>query len=316
MRCKKIFSLLTVLCISGSMILNVAACKKNNNKDDKGAIPSPVSTVETESAHHVTNSLHNVNVDYDKPIGSYIKNGSTEYDGENTKVSCDKIALENELISAQWTSFVTAFENATEEKIKGKINGYVLFGESKTDGSQTITFIKTANPITNLTNKKSVVFTTTANDELEMFSDTVCRLFLNTDIVVIGQTMYTFNHNFEALFDLEKTMAKAKVAAIEKMVDTNSIAAPETFKEYASQYTSTRTFITLKQERIDRVTDKRKRKAVASMLKIDLDESGDFIIDSKEKASYLIKYLCYKIFKDGETKDILEASTISTLSIS
>lgn len=79
MRCKKIFSLLTVLCISGSMILNVAACKKNNNKDDKGAIPSPVSTVETESAHHVTNSLHNVNVDYDKPIGSYIKNGSTEY---------------------------------------------------------------------------------------------------------------------------------------------------------------------------------------------------------------------------------------------
>lgn len=73
---------------------------------------------------------------------------------------------------------------------------------------------------------------------------------------------------------------------------------------------------TLKQERIDRVTDKRKRKAVASMLKIDLDESGDFIIDSKEKASYLIKYLCYKIFKDGETKDILEASTISTLSIS
>lgn len=110
-------------------------------------------------------------------------------------------------------------------------------------------------------------------------------------------------------------MAKVKVAAIEKMVDTNSIAAPETFKEYASQYTSTRTFITLKQERIDRVTDKRTRKAVASMLKIELDLSGDFIIDSKEKASYLIKYLCYKIFKDGETNDILEASTISTLSI-
>ncbi len=230
-------------------------------------------------------------------------------------ISCDKIALENELISAQWTSFVTDFENSTEEKIKGKINGYVLFGESKIDEDQTITFIKTANPITNLTNKKSVVFTTTANDELEMFSDTVCRLFLNTDIVVIGQTMYTFNHNFEALFDLEKTMAKVKVAAIEKMVDTNSIAAPETFKEYASQYTSTRTFITLKQERIDRVTDKRMRKAVASMLKIELDLSGDFIIDSKEKASYLIKYLCYKIFKDGETNDILEASTISTLSI-
>ncbi len=155
-----------------------------------------------------------------------------------------------------------------------------------------------------------------ARGKIKWLKEKQVLYYLSYSLVVIGQTMYTFNHNFEALFDLEKTMAKAKVAAIEKMVDTNSIAAPETFKEYASQYTSTRTFITLKQERIDRVTDKRKRKAVASMLKIDLDESGDFIIDSKEKASYLIKYLCYKIFKDGETKDILEASTISTLSIS
>jgi hypothetical protein len=238
-----------------------------------------------------------------------------EYDGENTKVSCDKIALDNELISAQWTSFVTGFGKAAEEKVSGRINGYVLFGTSKTEENKTITFIKTANPITNLTNKKSVVFTANSNDELEMFSDTVCRLFLNTDIVVVGQTMYTYNHNFEALFDLEKTMAKVKVVAIDQMVATDAIADPEAFKTYASQYTSNRTFITLKQERIDRVTDNRKRKAVASMLKIDLDESGDFIIDSKEKAAYLIKYLCYKIFKDAETNDILEASTISTLTI-
>jgi hypothetical protein len=110
-------------------------------------------------------------------------------------------------------------------------------------------------------------------------------------------------------------MAKVKVLAIDQMVATDAIADSEAFKTYASQYTSNRTFITLKQERIDRVTDKRKRKAVASMLKIDLDESGDFIIDSKEKAAFLIKYLCYKIFKDAETNDILEASTISTLTI-
>lgn len=239
-----------------------------------------------------------------------------EYDGENTKVSCDKIALANELISTQWTNFVDAFGKATDEKIKGKINGYVLFGEDKSNKGQTITFIKTANPITNLTNKKSIVFTSTVDDELEIFADTVCRLFFNTDIVVIGQTMYTYNHNFEALFDLEKTMAKVRAVAIDKIVATNSIADTETFKTYAAQYTSNRTFITLRQERIDRVKDNQKRKEVALMLKINLDESGDFIIDCKEKASYLIKYLCYKIFKDGETNDVLEASTINTLTIS
>lgn len=238
-----------------------------------------------------------------------------EYDGENTKVSCDKLALNNELISSQWTTFIQALSRASDEKVIGKINGYVLFGVHQDDTSKSITFIKTANPITNLTNKKAVVFTTTAENELDMFADTVCKLYLNTDIIVIGTTMYTYNHNFEALFDIEKTMAKVKSKAIDDMVATKAFSDADTFKAYASQYSSNRTFITLKQERLERVKDKRKRKSVAAMLGISLDDSGDFIIDTKEKAAYLIKYLCFKIFKDGETNNVLEASTISTLTI-
>lgn len=238
-----------------------------------------------------------------------------EYDGANTKVSCDKIALKDKLIHSPWTRFVQALGSASDDKVKDGINGYVLFGESQDDENNSITFIKTANPITKLTNKKSVMFTTTAQDELDMFTDTVCRLYLNTDILVIGKTMYTFNHNFEALFNIEKTMAKVKSAAIDTMVSTNAFSDVESFKTYASQYTSSRTFITLKSERIESIKDKHKRKIVATMLKIELDDSGNFIIDSKEKASYLIKYLCFKIFKDSETNDLLEASTISTLSI-
>lgn len=107
-----------------------------------------------------------------------------DYDGANTKVSCDKIALDHELISSPWTSFVQALGSASSDKIKGKVNGYVLFGESRDEENNSITFIKTANPITNLINKKSVIFTTTAQDELEMFTDAVCRLYLNADILV------------------------------------------------------------------------------------------------------------------------------------
>ena len=82
-----------------------------------------------------------------------------EYDGANTKVSCDKIVLDHELIASPWTRFVHALGFASDDKIKGKINGYVLFGESQDAEDNSITFIKTANPITNLTNKRSVIFT-------------------------------------------------------------------------------------------------------------------------------------------------------------
>ena len=110
-------------------------------------------------------------------------------------------------------------------------------------------------------------------------------------------------------------MAKIRNTAIDQMIATTAIADTDAFITYASQYTSNRTFITLREERLKRIKNRRTRKAIATMLKIELDENGDFMVDSKEKASLLIKYLCYKIFKDGETNDVLEASTISALTI-
>lgn len=238
-----------------------------------------------------------------------------EYDGNNTKVSCDKISLNNELIAQEWSLFSDALVKPSDEKIKNKINGYILYGTDRRDENNTISFIKMANPFTNLTNKSKVFFTTTADDELDLFSDDVCRLYLNTDILITGTTLYTYNYNFERLFDIEKTMSKIKKEAIQRITDTNVFSDADQFTAYASQYTSNRTFVTLKQERIDRIKNNKNRKAVAGILKLELDKAGKIIIDSKEKAALLIKYLCYKIFKDGETNDVLEASSISTLTI-
>ena len=69
MRVKKLVSLLTAFCLSGSVALGVTACKKDNGNGGNGEIPSAVSPAEADAAHYVTNSLHNVNVNYNAPIG-------------------------------------------------------------------------------------------------------------------------------------------------------------------------------------------------------------------------------------------------------
>lgn len=89
-------------------------------------------------------------------------------------------------------------------KIKGKINGYILCGQPSEDGDKPVTFVKVANPITKLTNKKSVVFSANANDELDLITDDVCRLYLTVDFIAYEGAMYTFNHTFETVFNLEK----------------------------------------------------------------------------------------------------------------
>ena len=238
-----------------------------------------------------------------------------DYDGENSKVSCDKIELSNQLISEQWTLFTEAVASATDSKADGRINGYILYGQPLKVNDKPITFVKVANPITKLTNKKSVIFTTTADDELELMSDDVCRLYLTTDFIVFDGTMYTFNHTFETIFNLEKTMAKVKNDAIEEILSTNAFSNPEEFKTLAGKYKSSRTFITLKEERVNRIKDKRGRKKVAEMLKLPLGSDGEFNITKPEDASLLLRYLCFKIFQDNETMDVLEANTVNKLNL-
>lgn len=110
-------------------------------------------------------------------------------------------------------------------------------------------------------------------------------------------------------------MAKVKAVAIEKIVDTNGIANADDFKNYAKQYSSSRTFITLKEERLERLKTPEQRQKVAERLNLLLDEADNIVVENAEQASLLIRYLCYKVFVDGETNDLLEASTVTKISL-
>lgn len=127
--------------------------------------------------------------------------------------------------------------------------------------------------------------------------------------------MYTFNHTFETIFNLEKTMDKVKNDAIVEILSTNAFSDPEEFKSLAGQYKSSRTFITLKEERVNRIKNEQSRKNVAEMLKLPLDNDGGFKITKPEEASLLLRYLCFKIFQDNETMDVLEANTVNKLNL-
>lgn len=238
-----------------------------------------------------------------------------DYDGENTKISCDKLALSNPLISEQWSQFVSSLAVASDSKVDGKVNGYILVGQPLSDETTSISFIKFANPIIKLVNKRSVVFSATAENELDLISDDVYRLYLNVDVIVLNNDIYTFNHSFETPFGLEKTMAKLKQFAIEEIVTTVAFSNVDEFKALSNQYRSARTFISLNKERVNRIKDPLNRAHIAAMLGLTLDGSGSFVITTAEQASLLLRYLCFKIFQDNETKAVLEASTVTKITL-
>lgn len=235
-----------------------------------------------------------------------------EYNGVNPKVSCDRISLTDPLISEQWQLFVKSIATASDRKISGKINGYVLDGHAK-NSQDSVSFIKVANPITSLKSNKSITFIPTVEDKLDLMTDDLCRLYLTADCMLYQDNLYAFNNKFEDLFNLEKTMAKLKLDIIERVTSVEIFSDREGFTTLAKQYKSSRTFLTFNKERFEKIKNVDNRKRIAEMLELQLDEKGNIDIKSPEDASLVIRYLCYKIFQENETNDVLEASVIAKL---
>lgn len=238
-----------------------------------------------------------------------------DYTGENTKISCDRIETSNELVKEQWDYFVMDIVNASDEKVEGKYHGYVVEAVPTSSEDKAIIFVKMANPIINLKNKRSSVFMFDDNSELAEMTDEVCKLYMDTDCIVVDEKIYSFNYKFEELFSIEKTMQKVKNKALDEIVSIDAFDNKEDFEQMARAYKSPRTFITLKSERVERIKNKAKRKKVASMLKIEVNDEGKFVFKNDEEVSLLLRYLCFKVFKDDETKELLEANNVTQLSL-
>ena len=232
-----------------------------------------------------------------------------EYDGQNSKTSCDKLSVDNQLISDQWNNLSSSVAGAPREQISGKYQGYLLNCQPKKEGLPSITIVKTGNPIISLAKKDSRVFKHTATDELEDLTDELCRLYLVADFIVVGKTMYAFNQKFEGIFRIEKTLHRLKMQAVEQIMDTKAFSNTEQVQTFMGRYTSPKTFLTLRAQRVEKLKSSEGREEVAKLLKLKTDESK-IVIDDQEQANQLIKYLCYKIFQDKETDKLIEVSSV------
>ena len=194
------------------------------------------------------------------------------------------------------------FSRWDKTKIQSQLQDYVRFEKAYSDKKIVAILAETDGDDVWVWYGQSVII----DDEHRTETETVLRTFEEYENLCFG---------FETIFNLEKTMAKIKQGAIDEIVGTNAFSDATVFKSLASQYKSSRTFITLKPERVNRIKNKRTRKSVADMLHLPLDNCGNFEIKTAEEVSLLIRYLCFKIFQDNETKDVLEANTVTKLSI-
>lgn len=228
-----------------------------------------------------------------------------DYNGENTKVSCDKMDVTDVKICNQWDKLIEAVSNATDKSIEGKVHGYLVEGQLTNENgeTETITFFKFSNPIIGIKQNKTVTFTE-VEEELDVLADSVYRLYLTTDMILLSGKLYTFNHAFESILGLEKTMDKAKKIAIDGIVEIDCFSNKEKFRTMAQRCNCARTLISLDEERVRKLNTPQGAKDISEILGIKLNKKGRFQELTKEETSLLLRYLCRKIIRDDENKDL------------
>lgn len=232
-----------------------------------------------------------------------------KYDGQNSKTSCDKLSVYNQSINEQWNNLFSSVAGVPREQITGKYQGYLLNCQPKKDGLPPITIVKTGNPLISLAKKDSKVFRHTAADELDDLTDELCRLYLVADFIVVGKTMYAFNQKFEEIFRIEETLHRLKMQVVEQIMNTAAFSDAEKVQMFMSRYTSPKTFLTLRVQRVEKLKSSSGRDEIAKLLGLRTDETK-IVIDDQEQTNQLIKYLCYKIFQDKETDKLIEVSSV------
>jgi len=241
------------------------------------------------------------------------------YDGFNNKCSCDSLRVTDGILSENFTAFRNSLALPDTGGLKDYYKGYALMGQPSEDvDGKAITFLKFANPTAKLRSKKSVFFKKArdneSNDALDEITEQFFRMYLTVDTVLIDDVLYNFTHAFEKIFGVTQTLHQIKARAIDKIVEAGFIANEDDFRQHAQSQNSRR-FVTLSDDRIALATNEKKRSELGATYNIPIDENGLFLLSDADHTDRLLKYLCYKAFKDADTSEMLEASSVTKLNI-
>lgn len=76
-----------------------------------------------------------------------------------------------------------------------------------------------------------------------------------------------------------------------------------------ASYSSPRTFLTLKDKRLNKLNSKDGIKEISEILELKLKDDK-IILDNLDDSNRLIKYLCFKIFQNKEDDHLVEVTSV------
>ena len=243
----------------------------------------------------------------DKGIDAY--SSVDAYTGDVVDHVIYKLSRDNDLIKDACQKLMTKIADPDRETpiTSIKPNALILKGSISSGAADApdipVVFVFMRNPITVLSNK----YVLGISGKFHEIQEPVLALRKTLDVAIIGDHVYLFTLNGEALFNMEKTYKAICKTQAEEISQCGFLTDAETFKMVAGQGRNPRRFVAYNPAHFEALKDVDRRKQMAA--KFDLPMSGEQLVTHDAKAvERLIKFLCNKAMLDPCDESPVEVS--------
>ena len=233
----------------------------------------------------------------DKGIDAY--SSVDAYTGDVVNHVIYKLSREDSLIKDACARLMTKIADPDRETpiMSIKPNALILKGSVSSGAADApdipVVLVFMRNPITVLSNKYALGI----NGKFREIQEPVLALRKTLDVAIIGDHIYLFTLNGEALFNMEKTYKAICKTQAEEISQCGFLTDAETFKMVADQGRNPRRFVAYNPAHFEALKDVERRSQLAA--KFDLPMSGEQLVTHDAKAvERLIKFLCDKAMLD------------------
>ena len=215
--------------------------------------------------------------------------GILDYDGSTIDKTVYKLGIDNELISSECTTLLTAVATPDSEidPLEFKAQAYLLKGIITIEGTEyPVKLISMQNPVTTLKHKFMK-----AGGTFQEICDKVISLRTSIDVIIVDNMIYMLTLAGENLFNMERSYKAICTSKIENIKDCNIVTDFDAFSSIAGSGHNPRKFVSFNEGHLQKLKNANSRKKMAKKFNIPLD--GDRFDTTKDGATdKIVKLLC------------------------
>ncbi len=231
----------------------------------------------------------------------------SDYDGTASRTTIYRLKKDNELIAAEYDSFLAAVANPDVEADAFSYTSACLLKGVISRGEESIPvkLISMQSPVTKLKQKFQLLH---ASGKFSQIKDPILTLRTSVDVVMIGDTVYFLTLAGENLFNMARAYKAVCHDAVTEVEATGIISGVDTFRTVAESGHNPRRFVAFDRERLNALKNTNTRKAMAKRFSIPLDDENRFDATADGAADKIVKLLCNKGMVDPFTNVAVEVS--------